>query len=157
MFNTLHVKTSFLPCLFLSVSTLTVFVGELQAGNHKKGSNDITTRFVTPSGNIHCALIGGAPPALRCEIRSMLRPLPSQPYAGYCKFDWGAGFLLSQQGQPKVLCISDTIGAADNQVLYYGSTWRHSGFKCLSKKNGLRCNNSHGKGFLLNRYRWYTF
>ncbi len=113
-----------------------------------------STSFVTPSGNIHCALVGEKNNALRCEISSGLNPKPPQPYPGSCEFDWGAGFLLPKYGKPKVLCISDTIASDNDATLSYGRTWKNAGFKCTSQKTGLTCINSSGQGFFLSRERW---
>lgn len=115
-----------------------------------------TTSFVMPSGNIYCALVGEHKDILRCEIRSMLNPIPPQPYRGHCEFDWGAGFLLPQSGKPEILCISDTIGGSD-YTLQHGSTWMNAGFKCVSQRTGLTCTNSTGQGFFLSRERWNVF
>ena len=114
------------------------------------------TSFVLPSGNIYCALVGVEQDALRCEIGSMLNPIPPQP--DNCEFDWGAGFLLPQQSQAEILCISDTIaGLARDYTLSYGSIWTNAGFECQSQKIGLTCKNSNGQGFFLSREKWNVF
>jgi hypothetical protein len=112
------------------------------------------TSFVLPSGNIYCALVGVNQDALRCEIRSMLNPIPPQPNS--CEFDWGAGFLLSQNGKPEILCVSDTIGGS-NYTLSYESIWSNAGFECKSQKIGLTCKNFTGQGFFLSREKWNVF
>jgi len=149
------IKIIFLVCLFSQPNTEILLARELHARNERTVSSSVTN-FVTPSGNTYCALIGKDKNSLRCEIRSMLNPLPPQPYSGYCKFDWGAGFLLNQRRKPKILCISDTIGGSSN-TLSYGMTWRHSGFECVSKITGLTCHNSSGKGFFISRNKWSIF
>lgn len=135
MIETLTNQVSIPVCLSLSACVISVLSSELNAQNPPS--------FVMPSGNIYCALIGKDNNMLRCEIQSMLNPLPPQPYPNYCQFDWGAGFLLPQQGKPEVLCISDTI-AGTNNILSYGKTWQHSGFKCISQRTGLMCGNPGG-------------
>ena len=122
-------------------------------------NNDVTSittseSFILPSSNIYCALIGEKQDILRCEIRSMLNPLPPQP--DNCEFDWGVGFLLSQNEKPEILCVSDTIGGSD-YILSYGSTWTNAGFECLSQTTGLTCKNSTGRGFFLSREKWNIF
>ena len=121
-----------------------------------QSKNEINA-FITPSGNIACALVGEEKPELRCEIKSQLSPMPAQPYPGYCEFDWGLGFLLSQSTKPKILCISDTIFFPNHSVLSYGSTWTNSGFKCTSEREGLTCINSNNHGFFLSREKWNAF
>ncbi len=152
MLKTKKIKIGILICLFVPVYIISLRSRELQAQN----LNHEQTSFVMPSGNIYCALIGEDNKMLRCEIQSLLNPLPPQPYSNYCEFDWGAGFLLRQQGKPEVLCISDTI-AGSNNTLSYGKTWQHSGFKCISKRTGLMCSNSDGHGFFLSRNQWKAF
>jgi hypothetical protein len=149
------IKIILIVWLLLPVNTGILLASELHSKNTRNASNSVTN-FVTPSGNIYCALVGEGKNALRCEIRSMLNPLPSQPYSGYCKFDWGAGFLLIQRRKPKILCISDTIGSSSN-TLSYGSTWTHSGFKCVSKIAGLTCHNFSKNGFFISRNKWRMF
>jgi len=145
------IKTILLTYLFLPVNTIILFAPQLQAQNKSDPSS-----FVTPSGNVYCALTGEEKNVLRCEIRSMLKPLPPQPYPGYCEFDWGTGFLLRQYGKPEILCISDTIGGS-NYTLYYKKTWTYSGFNCVSEKTGLTCKNKSGNGFFLSRGQWNAF
>jgi hypothetical protein len=116
-----------------------------------------TTGFQTPTGNIYCELVGEAQDNLRCEIGSLLNPIPRQPYRGFCEFDWGGGFLLSEAGKPHILCISDTIRDRDKYVLPYGRSWSNSGFTCVSRRTGLTCSNTTGNGFFLSRERWRVF
>lgn len=145
----------FLTCLFLPANAILQNY-KLQAQATEGALDDVVTSFVTPSGNIYCALIGEEQNTLRCEMQSMLNPLPPQPYSGYCEFDWGAGFLLRQQGKPEILCISDSIGKS-SYILAYDSTWAQSGFECVSKRAGLRCENASEHGFFLSRNAWNAF
>jgi hypothetical protein len=121
--------------------------------SHETVSSD---SFVLPSGNIYCAVVGTqtSEPSLRCEMGSMLNPMPPRPRD--CEFDWGAGLLLPSSGDPKVLCISDTIGGS-NYTLQYDKTWKNSGFECIALTTGLSCANTSGRGFFLSREKWYTF
>jgi hypothetical protein len=119
-------------------------------------AQDPPPSFVTPSGNIYCGLAGADLNLLRCEIRSRLNPLPPQPYTGYCEFDWGSGLLLSRSGKPEILCISDSIAGSDF-TLGYGETWMLKGFKCVSEKTGLTCENTAKQGFHLSRKKWEVF
>ena len=144
-----------LTCLTMS-SNILVLAGSTPQKTKNRNSNSASTNFVTPSGNIYCALVGEDKDTLRCEILSMLNPIPSQPYPGYCEFDWGAGFLLPKYDRPEILCISDTIRGSD-YILSYGSTWTNSGFKCESQTIGLTCTNSNKQGFFLSREEWKVF
>ncbi|MEH2264080.1 DUF6636 domain-containing protein [Nostoc sp.] len=156
MLHSQKIKISLLAYLFLLVNTTILLACKAQDQNIKNLPNNSITSFITPSGNIYCALIGEKKNILRCEIQSMLNPLPPQPHLGYCEFDWGSGFLLRQQGKPEILCISDTIGRSKHK-LSYGETWINSGFKCVSKQTQLMCNNFNGHGFFLSRNKWNVF
>ena len=138
----------------LTVSfNISVIAGCAPQQKSNDNSNSTSTSFVTPSGNIYCSLVGEDKDALRCEILSMLNPIPPLPNPGHCEFDWGAGFLLPRYTQPEILCISDTIAGTD-YTLAYGSTWNNSGFQCESQTNGLTCTNSNNQGFFLSREKW---
>lgn len=149
-------KIGLVGSLFVLLNTTILLANEPQLKTVKNLPKGIISSFTMPSQNIYCALISEEKKLLRCEIQSRLNPLPPQPYRGYCEFDWGAGFLLPQESKPEILCISDTIGKS-NYILSYGKTWSNSGFKCVSKRTGLTCNNSNGHGFFLSRNKWNVF
>lgn len=129
---------------------------EVSPANVKNESSvrDSSDHFVLPSGNIYCALVGENQEFLRCEIGSSLNPMPPKPDS--CEFDWGNGFLLAQNSEPNILCISDTIAGSDRE-LAYKTTWKNAGFECLSETTGLTCKNSTGQGFFLSREKWEVF
>ncbi|MEL6578451.1 MAG: DUF6636 domain-containing protein [Cyanobacteria bacterium J06621_12] len=142
-------------CSFQDVETQNSTVAEIENKDSSEIINSTnSTNFVLPSKNIYCALVGADQDSLRCEIKSGLNPLPPQP--DDCEFDWGAGFLLSQQAKPKILCVSDTIGDSGLQ-LDYETTWSNSNFECKSQITGLTCKNSSGQGFFLSREKWNIF
>ncbi|HIK06116.1 MAG TPA: hypothetical protein IGS40_15595 [Trichormus sp. M33_DOE_039] len=136
--------------LFLAATSLNIIV-------LPKSSFAQTTGFQTPTGNIHCELVGEEQENLRCEIGSLLKPRPPQPYRGFCEFDWGGGLLLSDVGKPNILCISDTIRDRNKYVLPYGRSWSNGGFTCVSRSTGLTCTNTTGNGFFLSREKWRVF
>ena len=112
--------------------------------------------FETPSRNIACGWYSGSGGSLRCEIGSLLRPLPARPAS--CDVDWGYGISMGRTGRAQVLCAGDTIRRTGNvRILAYGSTWQRSGFRCTSSRTGLRCVNASGRGFFLSRERWRIF
>ena len=120
------------------------------------GSEAATAYFETPSRNIACAWHSDVGGSLRCEIRSLLKPMPPRP-AG-CDVDWGYGISMGRTGRASVLCAGDTVrrtGAVP--ILGYGRTWRRGGFTCTSARTGLRCVNASGRGFFLSRERWRMF
>ncbi len=117
--------------------------------------------FETPSRNIACAWFADVDrPSrsyLRCEIGSLLSPLPRRPAS--CDVDWGYGMSMASTGAAGVLCAGDTIRhpPGTGAVLAYGRTWRRGGFTCRSAAVGLTCRNASGHGFFLSRERWRRF
>jgi hypothetical protein len=113
--------------------------------------------FRLPSGDVYCAYAhySFGPKALRCEIRSGVKPLPPKP--AWCDVDWGGGFSLSQTGIAHVLCAGDTVYDPKARMLAYGTTWTGGGFSCTSRATGLRCTNARGHGFFLSRQHSYAF
>jgi hypothetical protein len=116
--------------------------------------------FETPSGNIACAWFADfdnpSRTFLRCEITSLLRPMPKRPPS--CDVDWGYGLTLASTGRASVLCAGDTVRRSGRRAtLAYGKTWRKRGFTCRSESVGLTCRNAAGHGFVLSRERWRRF
>jgi hypothetical protein len=112
--------------------------------------------FETPSRNIACGWYSDSGGSLRCEIGSLLRPMPPRPAS--CDVDWGYGISMGRTGRAQVLCAGDTIRRTGNvRILAYGLTWQRGGFRCTSSRAGLRCVNASGRGFFLSRERWRIF
>jgi hypothetical protein len=119
-------------------------------------SDAATAYFETPSRNIACAWFSGYGGVLRCEMRSLLRPLPPRPPG--CDVDWGYGISMERSGRARVLCAGDTIRRTGSvRILAYGTAWRRGGFVCTSARAGLRCSNASAHGFFLSRARWRIF
>ena len=120
------------------------------------GAGAASSYFETPSRNIACGWFSGFGGSLRCEIGSLLRPLPPRPAS--CDVDWGYGISMGRTGRAHVLCAGDTVRrTGEVAILGYGRTWQRGGFKCTSAKTGLRCVNVSGRGFFLSRERWRIF
>ena len=118
--------------------------------------------FKTPSGNIVCGGdIGNSLPDIKpwngvsCLVGINNKPIRKKPKN--CEFDWGGMFTLSQKGEAVMECYSDFPFDPSSRVLNYGETIEGSGWKCLSKKNGLLCVNKEGRGFELNRNQQKLF
>jgi hypothetical protein len=92
--------------------------------------------FQMPSRNIGCALIGTA---LRCDIRSGLKPEPEHP----CELDW-VGLLLPADGPVEPNCAGDTVYEEGAPTLAYGDIWHREDFWCQSLEAGLLCFNPAG-------------
>ena len=128
----------------------------LAAGVLSGRAEAATDYFETPSRNIACGWFSGSGGSLRCEILSLLRPMPPRPAS--CDVDWGYGLSLGRTGRAHVLCAGDTIRRTGRvRILAYGRTWRRGGFSCTSARVGLRCVNASGHGFFLSRERWRRF
>jgi hypothetical protein len=110
--------------------------------------------FQTPTHNIGC-LYQSSPAALRCDIRSGLKPPPSKPKG--CTVDWTGGYQVGATGRAQKVCAGDTVLSADARVVRYGTTWRAGPFTCKSSISGLRCKNRSGHGFFLSRRHSYRF
>jgi hypothetical protein len=108
----------------------------------------------TPSHNIGC-LFQSSPAALRCDIRSGLKPPPSKPRG--CTVDWTGGYQVGATGRAQKVCAGDTVLSANARVVRYGTTWHGGPFTCKSSSSGLRCRNRSGHGFFLSRRHSYRF
>ena len=145
-----------------SLALLVVAIGIAGAAGTTTGlaATRAPAYFETPSGNIACAWFADfdnpSKTSLRCEITSLLRPMPRRPAS--CDVDWGFGLTLANTGRAAVLCAGDTIRRAGRHaVLAYGTAWRKRGFTCRSESVGLTCRNAAGHGFFLSRERWRRF
>jgi hypothetical protein len=135
---------------------LSILIAFMLAATPARASSIIIT-FRTPSGNIGCFFTSGIGPgpAIRCDIRSGLRPKPPRPRK--CELDWGDSYELGATGRAGVTCHGDTAIDPRARVLRYGSTWRRGAFTCKSSVTGLRCRNRSSHGFFMSRQHSYRF
>jgi hypothetical protein len=110
--------------------------------------------FQTPSHNIGC-FYQSSPAALRCDIRSGLKPPPSKPKG--CTVDWTGGYQVGATGRAQKVCAGDTVLSESAQIIRYRTTWRGGPFTCKSTTSGLRCKNRSGHGFFLSRQHSFRF
>jgi hypothetical protein len=139
-------------------TALVVTVACLSAGIASAGQGAAIIFFRTPSKNIGCVYSPAEPgrqAALRCDIRSGLRPKPARP--ARCDLDYGDSYELSKSGRTIIVCHGDTALDPHARVLRYGTTWRRNGFVCTSRPIGLRCSNPSGHGFFMSRAHSYRF
>lgn len=115
------------------------------------------TTFVSPSGNIACALgsaDGGA--FARCEVGDVTW---SVPRPADCELDWGGGengrgdVSVGNGGVASPVCAGDTVRDPAAMVLPYGSAVRLGDeLACRSSEAGVRCENlTSGNGFAVSR------
>ena len=141
----------------------TLFVLLLAAGAAALAAVPVSARtstivsFRTPSKNIYCAYSAGlgAPPYLRCDIRSHLHPAP-RPHK-CLEGVYGESVGMTKTSRASVLCISDTVYNPKARVLAYGTSWSRDGFRCTSRSIGLTCTNLRGHGFFLSRQSWRVY
>jgi hypothetical protein len=114
-------------------------------------------RFVTPSGNIYCAIKVASMPK-GCEINegavkdpAVCSGNPVSKYVGRIEF---------QNGRATPVCNTDTIREPGARVLPYGSKarFRKAGVKCLSESIGVTCISlKKTEGFFLHRGEYVIF
>jgi hypothetical protein len=111
-----------------------------------------TTLFVTPSGNIACAVTAtGA----RCDIGDRLWTASPKPAS--CTLDYGNGVSVSASGAA-VSCAGDTLLHSSTNVLAYGHGIRDGQVQCDSQPTGVRCEYvATGHGFTLAREAYTLF
>lgn len=108
-------------------------------------------RFVTPSGNIGCVILGGQ---ARCDIRARIWQPPVRP--ANCDLDWGHAIELTGRGA-QFVCAGDSAFVTE-EVLPYGADALASGYRCESRESGVTCRNTAtGKGFSLSREAYAIF
>ena len=122
-----------------------------------------TVNFQTPSGNIVC---GGdtahskretAWHGVSCFIRDTGNTKPARPKPKTCEFDWGNVFNTDSKGKAYMSCYSDYPYSPNPSVLAYGNSLKGRGWQCVSLENSVRCTNSDGHRFQLNRNRQLMF
>lgn len=106
--------------------------------------------FRSPSANIGCSLsVEGA----RCDIAQKSWRPPAKPDS--CQGDWGAGLRVGPSGA-EVVCATDTV-LGEGETLAYGQSQQRGDFRCISSREGMRCENAGGQGFTIARAAFTTF
>lgn len=111
-----------------------------------------TSEFVTPSGNIGCAITtSGA----RCDIGDRSWTAPPKPAS--CPLDYGNGVSVGANGA-QLTCAGDTLLHLTTTVLAYGHGVRNGPYLCVSQSAGMRCDNETTKhGFTLAKEAYTLF
>jgi hypothetical protein len=118
-------------------------------------AQDDMAAFRTPSDNIHCLVVDGPEPVLRCDITDFKPSFRKRP--ADCDLEWGDAFELGATGKPGLVCHGDTVRTSDAPVLEHNTTFVGAGFGCRSERAGLTCANDEGHGFLLSKGRQILF
>lgn len=109
------------------------------------------TSFISPSGNIACAI---SEQFARCDLAEKSWD-PGTPPAD-CSLVYGAGVVVDAAG-PRVTCAAETLVGSGGGTLEYGREVTVGDFSCSSSEAGMRCAQaSTGLGFSVSR-RAFTF
>lgn len=111
-----------------------------------------TSFFVTPSGNIDCAV---SATDARCDIGD--RTWSSPPRPTDCQLDYGNGAVVDATGA-RLSCAGDTLLHVTTNVLQYGHGVRDGQVLCVSQPTGVRCEYlATGHGFTLAKESYTLF
>jgi hypothetical protein len=110
--------------------------------------------FKTPSNNIYCQSVDGAPGEVagyvRCDIRFSYTVSPPRP--ADCDLEWGDAYGISEDAHSgQLLCHGDTVFDDALPTLFYGHVWRSGSIRCKSERIGLTCINAMGRGFFISK------
>jgi hypothetical protein len=109
--------------------------------------------FHSPSRNIDCVL---ASDSARCDIRAHTFRAPPRP--SFCDLEWGSVLSVGKTSRRGgFACVGDTARDPKSRALAYGKSLRVGSMRCVSRTDGMRCNNRRGHGFLLGRAAYRLF
>ena len=101
-------------------------------------------QFVSPSGNIRCAVSSAG---ARCDIAK--KDWSPGPRPAGCTADWGTGVFVDGT-HAALVCASDAVDGGS--ALKYGKTVTRGAYTCTSSQSGISCRNSgSGHEFTLAR------
>jgi hypothetical protein len=119
--------------------------------DHRFGTG--SAQFVTPSRNIACRMSTGD---VRCDVVQRTWEVPPPP--ADCTQSYGTGAILTGSGKGHLSCVGDTVADPSLSVLDYGQGVRFGEMVCVSKENGMRCENPRtGHGFAVARASYDLF
>jgi hypothetical protein len=122
-----------------------------------KGTEHAYKKFVTPSGNIYCALrMPGIPTGCELNQGTIKDPdaCPGNPVSEF------VGRVEFHRGRAVPICNTDTIRTPGAKTLKYGDIAHIPGwhYACLSEEIGVTCiNENKTEGFFLHRGEYVIF
>jgi Family of unknown function (DUF6636) len=145
------VRASLLSLLALVALALTVTTADaVRPGAVSSTQSARYRHFSSPSGNIGCVMWRHF---TRCDIAHHSYPKPPKPRECFGDYDGGS---IVVRRVPRFECITDT--ALGGRVLHYGKSVRVGRFRCISRRNGVQCQNRRtGHGFRLSRGSYTIF
>jgi hypothetical protein len=129
----------------------------LQHFGNATGSERRYKKFVTPSGNIYCAVkMTGIPTGCEINEGAIKDPAacPGNPVSKY------VGRVEFHRGRAVPVCNTDTIRTPGAKTLKYGDIAHIPGwhYACLSEEIGVTCiNENKAEGFFLHRGEYVIF
>jgi hypothetical protein len=110
-------------------------------------------QFQSPTGNIHCVMVGGQfgeTPGARCDLVELT---PTYAENTGCDGNWGDAFFVGLEGKAVPVCYSDSDSVVDRDspILQYGETMTKGIMSCRSQKTGVTCTNGQGHGFTVSK------
>jgi hypothetical protein len=114
-----------------------------------------TVKFASPSGNITCNYRDDGVALVRCDLGESDVAPPPKP--ADCEGDWGIAFAVTENGPGERGCVTDAVDREGIVVLGYGQVWDPGPIACTSRRAGMRCENSGGRGFFISRERQDVF
>lgn len=96
--------------------------------------------FLSPIGNIHCAIHAWAGGAEACCDLAELTPCYRKRPAG-CDLEWRS-LPIGARGASGLKCHGDTVLDRHSPVLGYGVAVSVGGISCVSARTGMTCTNA---------------
>jgi hypothetical protein len=111
--------------------------------------------FVSPTGNIGCAIAGGV---ARCDIVNRSWSPPPRPATCSPQVDFGQGIEIGKSGSATFVCAGDTARTPGSPKLAYGTGSGVEGFVCVSRTSGMTCTRAGtGRGFTISAQAYKLF
>jgi hypothetical protein len=111
--------------------------------------------FVSPTGNIGCAIAGGV---ARCDIVNRSWSPPPRPSSCSSQVDFGQGIEIGKSGAATFVCAGDTARTPGSPKLAYGTGTGVDGFVCVSRTAGMTCTRPRtGRGFTISAQGYKLF
>ena len=109
--------------------------------------------FHSPSRNIDCVMTSDT---ARCDLRAHTFTAPRRPSS--CDLEWGSVLSVGKTSKRGgFACVGDTARDPKSRALAYGKKVRVGSMRCVSRTDGMRCNNRRGHGFLAGRTAYRLF
>ncbi len=115
-----------------------------------------TLQFTTPSGNIHCGILGPDPEVV-CDVERYSYATPPRPAS--CELNYAPGYIsLLSSGVKQSLCLGGPPINSVSHTLSYGTTLVQGRLACRSEAAFLACaDTGTAHGFVVSRTSLYAY